>query len=459
MTQGLGRIVVAGNLSLDDTINPTGAAPDLPGGDALYAAVGVRLWGGDAWLLTLAGDDYPPADFAQMHDLGSRHRPRAARARPDGPLPRPRRARRLAHVHPSDAGGPARRHLTRTAGLCDACAGCLAPPGGHAPAGPHRRGERGPHRAGAVLTDPHEEYVVGHEQTIATLATGAAFMPSELELELLFPDLAVGTTGTGLALAAGVALDAWRPRFLAMKVGAAGSVVREGGQATQVPADPVEVVDPIGAGDAYGGGFIVGYLASGSVVVGAACGAVAAAEVISRFGAFPLVVARALARGPGRAGGGRPGIRAVGAAAGEPSWAACEPAWPAGTRHERGALLLRLGHPRLRRAVAQVHQRRQVLRGPGAGDGRRHHRQSRGARGRYGPRLSRAGGHRRGTAGRAAVWWPSRSACATWASTRTGLPEDELEAIYADEAAVGRGVRQGHARQSRRLAAAGRGAA
>lgn len=294
MTQGLGRIVVAGNLSLDDTINPTGDAPDSPGGDALYAAVGVRLWGGDAWLLTLAGDDYPPAHFAQMHDLGIRT---DLVRRVPGPT---------VHYRVRDERDGSRTyiHLTPEGRLAATSPGpqdyaTLAQAAWlHLAAMPLQAQLEGVGAARRTQVpyslDPHEEYVVGHEQTIATLAMGGAFMPSELELELLFPDLAVGTTGTGLALAAGAALDAWRPRFLAMKVGAAGSVVREGGRNTQVPADPVEVVDPIGAGDAYGGGFIVGYLATGSVVVGAASGAVAAAEVISRFGAFPVT------RGPSR---------------------------------------------------------------------------------------------------------------------------------------------------------------
>jgi hypothetical protein len=46
------------------------------------------------------------------------------------------------------------------------------------------------------------------------------------------------------------------------------------------------VIDPTGAGDAYCGGFVAGWIATQSPVVAAACGTVAASEIIGAFGAF-----------------------------------------------------------------------------------------------------------------------------------------------------------------------------
>ena len=57
----------------------------------------------------------------------------------------------------------------------------------------------------------------------------------------------------------------------------------------------VRVVDPTGAGDAYCGGFIVGSLLSGSAVIAAACGTVAAGETIGIGGG---VRRRAVSRHP-----------------------------------------------------------------------------------------------------------------------------------------------------------------
>jgi ribokinase len=63
-------------------------------------------------------------------------------------------------------------------------------------------------------------------------------------------------------------------------------VVRTEGRSVHVPAVEVPIVDPTGAGDAYCGGFVVGWLVTGSAVVAAACGTISAADMIGRFGAF-----------------------------------------------------------------------------------------------------------------------------------------------------------------------------
>src|SRR4030081_3260007 len=65
-----GRIVVAGNLSIDDTVNPSGVVDAAPGGDALYAAMGVRAFGRSPVLLTLVGDDYPAAHLGRIRAAG-----------------------------------------------------------------------------------------------------------------------------------------------------------------------------------------------------------------------------------------------------------------------------------------------------------------------------------------------------------------------------------------------------
>jgi hypothetical protein len=62
--------------------------------------------------------------------------------------------------------------------------------------------------------------------------------------------------------------------------------VRVDDRSVHVPALPAQVVDPTGAGDAYCGGFVVGWLVTGDPAIAAACGSVAAAETIGMFGAF-----------------------------------------------------------------------------------------------------------------------------------------------------------------------------
>lgn len=66
-----------------------------------------------------------------------------------------------------------------------------------------------------------------------------------------------------------------------------GSLVISGAETVEVPAVPTEVVDTTGAGDAYAAGFLAGLTAGRPLVQCGRLGSVAAAEVISHFGARP----------------------------------------------------------------------------------------------------------------------------------------------------------------------------
>jgi sugar/nucleoside kinase (ribokinase family) len=54
-----------------------------------------------------------------------------------------------------------------------------------------------------------------------------------------------------------------------------------------VPAEPTSVVDTTGAGDAYAAGFLAAYARGRDLAVCGRVGSLAAAEVISHFGARP----------------------------------------------------------------------------------------------------------------------------------------------------------------------------
>ncbi len=65
----------------------------------------------------------------------------------------------------------------------------------------------------------------------------------------------------------------------------AGSVILRGTEMVEIPAEPTRVVDTTGAGDAYAAGFLAGLTAGRSLPVCGRMGSIAAAEVISHFGA------------------------------------------------------------------------------------------------------------------------------------------------------------------------------
>jgi sugar/nucleoside kinase (ribokinase family) len=280
-----GQIVVAGNLTIDDTVNPGAVLDAAPGGDALYAAMGVRTWGRTPTLLTLVGEDYPAPHLERIRAAGIdvTH----VRA-----VPGPTIHYRITNAPSGEriyewVGDPDRLEATSPeASDYSALEGAAWLHIAAMPIAAQTVAVEAARRAGVPYSlDPHEEYVIGDERVVRALVRGAAFMPSELEVRLLFPDL-LGLEPLACAQAAVERLDAWEPAFVAVKVGELGAYVRVDGRDVHVPAATIDVVDSTGAGDAFCGGFVSGWLATGSARVAAACGAVSAAGVMGAFGAF-----------------------------------------------------------------------------------------------------------------------------------------------------------------------------
>jgi fructokinase len=75
----------------------------------------------------------------------------------------------------------------------------------------------------------------------------------------------------------------------------AGSVILRGAEIVSVPAEPTQVVDTTGAGDAYAAGFLAGLTSGRLLSVCGRLGSIAAAEMISHYGARPTSDLRKLA--------------------------------------------------------------------------------------------------------------------------------------------------------------------
>jgi fructokinase len=85
----------------------------------------------------------------------------------------------------------------------------------------------------------------------------------------------------------------------ALTRGEAGSLILRGGETIRVAAEPTSVVDTTGAGDAYAAGFLAGLTAGKSLPVCGRLGSIAAAEVISHYGARPEADLKLLTAGAG----------------------------------------------------------------------------------------------------------------------------------------------------------------
>jgi fructokinase len=68
----------------------------------------------------------------------------------------------------------------------------------------------------------------------------------------------------------------------------AGSLILRGDERVEVAAEPAQVVDTTGAGDAYAAGFLAAYTAGRDLAACGRLGSLAAAEVISHYGARPV---------------------------------------------------------------------------------------------------------------------------------------------------------------------------
>lgn len=92
----------------------------------------------------------------------------------------------------------------------------------------------------------------------------------------------------------GIARDA---ELAAITMGAEGAMVISNGEIITVPAFPVRrVVDATGAGDLFASGFLLGYARGRDLETALKAGCLAASEVISHYGARPLIDLEQLAR-------------------------------------------------------------------------------------------------------------------------------------------------------------------
>ena len=296
------RVVVLGQLSIDDVVLPDGrTAMGSCGGDATYAALGAALWDRPVGVVAPAGRDFPAEHLAAMEDRGLDLA---------GVRPRPGPAIRYWVLYEEDGRrtfvqrSPAAAFVDTTpeaADVPDAHRGALA---FHLAAMPFDGVERlvaaiRSWAPTAVLTlDTHEDEVAGFQDRISALLPHVtAFMPSREEVASWFgrddPEWAIGQLG-GLG-----------QKVTVIKLGADGSLVHEAAsdRRWRVGLAPGPVIDVTGAGDAFCGGVAAGLALGDGPAEAARRGAASASLAIGGFGALhdwgrPEEAARRLALVP-----------------------------------------------------------------------------------------------------------------------------------------------------------------
>jgi sugar/nucleoside kinase (ribokinase family) len=287
-------LVLAGNLLVDDIVLADGTTLlGEPGGAVLHAALAASLWGCRVGILSVVGSDYPAAaldalaargiDLAGIRPLGGPggrawllHEPSARRVihHLDGPS--------HAAISPTPTDLPAAWHAARGIHL--------------APMPLERQLELACSLAASdteprpfVSLDPFE---IVRDETAARwrdpLAQVDALFAGEDDLRLS------GSTAGTLGDLAGDRL-----RLLVLKQADRGGLLvdRRAADSHRWIARADEVIDVTGAGDAFAGGFLAGWLATGDIPSSLAQGVVSASLVLEDWGSRGLAGATpALAR-------------------------------------------------------------------------------------------------------------------------------------------------------------------
>jgi sugar/nucleoside kinase (ribokinase family) len=309
------RYLFAGQLTRDFLILPDGTTVlDQPGGNVIYAAVGLAIWEPDPLpgLMARVGEDYPQEwldEFSQrgLDTRGVRVLPHAVDVRSfsayinrttrvaDDPVPH---FARLGIPFPKSLLGY-RAHSanldSRTRLLATSLRQSDIPPDYLEASTAHlcpldylthsvlpaalRQAEYT-----TVTLDPSPGYMnPAYWGEVPALLTGlSAFLPSEEEARSLFH----GRSENLWEMAE--ALTAYGCELVVLKCGERGQLLYDSATHTrwEIPPYPARVVDPTGAGDAFCGGFLAGYRKTFDPVEAVLYGNISASQVVEGVGPF-----------------------------------------------------------------------------------------------------------------------------------------------------------------------------
>ena len=319
------EVFTVGGLSIDNIVAADGSVHcNVMGGNAVYSAAGARLWLDDVGVVGLVPRNYPAAC---LESLRLARIDTAAVIRVDEQVDHfewffyNEDGSRIDHLHAApDAfkafglcGNSISRadatrfaeHLknTQTPGRTFGAFRLDHPVQiGHLP--PRYDGAKGVHLAAnrpdalrcmaqalsqrvmLITLDPGSNAsMLGEERAALGFPAMDVFLPSERELHLLTRQ---GSTGQRMTELMGSGLTA-----SVVKMGAQGSMLAGAGldAPLTVPALSVNAIDPTGAGDAYCGGFLAGFVRTRDILTSACLGTVSASFAVEAFGPLHLMQA------------------------------------------------------------------------------------------------------------------------------------------------------------------------
>lgn len=305
--------ILAGKLQRDILL-PAFDQPliDVPGGDLLYAAAGLLVWDKGAGLLARAGEDYPREWLRIFEQYGldtqgirilpeqidlrnflaytdqfvrQQNNPVAHFARLGLPFPKIL----LGYQPPIQAGNipaevavssprptdiPPDYMYTRQVHLCE-----LEYPTTSRLISAFRESQ-----VTTLTLDPQASWMQPTSWSEVSLILNGltAFLPSEEELRSLFWGRSTDLVEMAQAIAS------QNCELVVVKCGSQGQILYDGAshKCWQIPAYPVELMDPTGAGASFCGGFLAGYHQTNDPLQAVLHGNISASLTIEGSGAF-----------------------------------------------------------------------------------------------------------------------------------------------------------------------------
>lgn len=271
-----------GNLSIDDLVFVDGTTRwAVPGGNAVYAGLGMAVWSERPSVVAPFGSDYPVSKLEDRLDLS--HCPRIPRTLRDWGLYEEDGSRQFVF-----------RSTTRdwddfSPRASDVFAGIGAAHLAPLPWDRHVDLVAALRRAGTTLLsidlDDRKLAGVAPDAVARLMASVDLFLPSRQDGRAIFPDLSAVDTVRRLR-----DLSPDTP-LIALKCGANGCIAHSVGSSDliELPAFPVTAVDATGAGDTFCGGTLVGYVRTGDPVQALLHGAVSASFCVETVGCTGLL--------------------------------------------------------------------------------------------------------------------------------------------------------------------------
>jgi sugar/nucleoside kinase (ribokinase family) len=273
-----GRLAVFGNLSIDDLVFVDGTTRwAVPGGNAMYAGMGLTVWEDEAVIVAPVGPDYPLEVFRSRVDFSR--------------CPLVPKTLRSWGLYEEDGSRHFifRNETSRWEDFCPSPASAASGRQMGAHVAPMPRAvvmslidelRKAGTRTIAVDLDERDLYDVDLGKVAELLRSCDLFLPSRQEARAIFPDADPAEALRRLRdLAPDVAL-------IAVKCGAEGVIGHASGSAefVRVPAVPIELVDATGGGDSFCGGVLAGFTSIGDVVESLLYGVVSASFCVEGLG-------------------------------------------------------------------------------------------------------------------------------------------------------------------------------